>query len=39
LLGHADIIGYSARKIVEDAMKIAANICVYTNDSITIEEI
>jgi ATP-dependent HslUV protease subunit HslV len=39
LLGHADVIGYNARKIVEDAMKIAANICVYTNDSITVEEI
>jgi ATP-dependent protease HslVU (ClpYQ) peptidase subunit len=24
---------------VEHAMKIAAHICVYTNDSITIEEV
>lgn len=28
-----------ARQIVEEAMKIAASICVYTNDSITIEEL
>ncbi|MGD8286160.1 MAG: ATP-dependent protease subunit HslV [Desulfobacterales bacterium] len=29
----------SARSIVEEAMKIAATICIYTNDMITIEEI
>ena len=29
----------SARQIAEEAMKIAASICVYTNDSITIEEL
>lgn len=28
-----------ARGIVEKAMKIAATICIYTNDTITIEEI
>jgi ATP-dependent HslUV protease subunit HslV len=28
-----------ARSIVEKAMNIAASICIYTNDSITIEEI
>lgn len=28
-----------AREIVERAMKIAAEICVYTNDRITIEEL
>ncbi len=39
LLAHADIIGYNARKIVEQAMKITADICIYTNDSIVIEEI
>ncbi|MCK4547326.1 MAG: ATP-dependent protease subunit HslV, partial [Candidatus Eisenbacteria sp.] len=27
----------SAREIVEDALRIAAGICVYTNDQITIE--
>ncbi len=29
----------SAREIVEKAMKIAAEICVFTNDQITIEEL
>lgn len=29
----------SARDIVEEAMKIAASICVFTNDSIVIEEL
>ena len=29
----------TAREIVEEAMKIAAAICVYTNDQITIEEV
>jgi ATP-dependent HslUV protease subunit HslV len=28
-----------ARNIVEEAMKIAASICVYTNEAITIEEL
>ena len=28
-----------ARSIVEEAMKIAASICIYTNDIVTIEEI
>lgn len=28
-----------ARRIVEEAMRIAASLCVYTNDRITIEEI
>lgn len=29
----------NAREIVEEAMKIAASICVFTNESITIEEL
>jgi len=29
----------SAHRIVEEAMKIAASVCVYTNDKIIIEEI
>ncbi|PJZ56131.1 ATP-dependent protease subunit HslV [Leptospira barantonii] len=29
----------SAKEIVESSMKIAADICIYTNDHITIEEI
>jgi ATP-dependent HslUV protease subunit HslV len=31
--------GLEARRIVEEAMRIAASLCVYTNDRITIEEI
>ncbi len=29
----------SARKIVEESMKIAARICIYTNENITVEEL
>jgi ATP-dependent HslUV protease subunit HslV len=29
----------SAREIVEEGMRIAAGICVYTNDQITVEEL
>jgi ATP-dependent HslUV protease subunit HslV len=29
----------STREIVEEAMRIAAGLCVYTNDRITIEEL
>jgi ATP-dependent HslUV protease subunit HslV len=29
----------SARDIVEEAMRIAAGLCVYTNDRVTIEEL
>ncbi|EQA61610.1 ATP-dependent protease subunit HslV [Leptospira alexanderi] len=36
LYDHTDL---SAREIVESSMKIAANICIYTNDHITVEEI
>lgn len=36
LIKHADL---NARGIVEEAMKIAASICAYTNDSIVIEEL
>ncbi|MFZ0612094.1 MAG: ATP-dependent protease subunit HslV [Desulfobacterales bacterium] len=28
-----------ARRIAEEAMKIAASICIYTNDQVTIEEL
>ena len=30
---------YSAREIAERSLRIAAGICIYTNDSITVEEI
>jgi len=36
LIKHTDL---NARTIVEEAMKIAASICAYTNDSIVIEEL
>jgi ATP-dependent HslUV protease subunit HslV len=36
LIKHADL---NARGIVEAAMKIAAAICIYTNDKITVEEL
>ena len=36
MMRHTDL---EARHIVEEAMKIAASICVYTNESITVEEI
>jgi len=38
LLKYADTIPLNARQIVEHAMKIAANVCIYTNDVITVEE-
>lgn len=38
LIPYADIIPLNARQIVEQAMKIAANVCIYTNDVITVEE-
>lgn len=36
LLAHSDL---DASKIVEESLKIAANICIYTNDNLTLEEI
>jgi ATP-dependent HslUV protease subunit HslV len=36
LIEHTDL---NARKIVETAMKIAASLCIYTNDRITLEEL
>jgi len=38
LLMYADTIPLNAREIVEQAMKIAATVCIYTNDVITVEE-
>jgi ATP-dependent HslUV protease subunit HslV len=35
LLKHTDL---SSRRIVEESLKVAASICIYTNDHITIEE-
>jgi ATP-dependent HslUV protease subunit HslV len=36
LTEHTEI---SARKIVQEAMKIAASICVFTNAQIVVEEL
>lgn len=36
LLRHADL---TSTEIVREAMKIAAEICIYTNDHVTVEEI
>ena len=36
LLENTDL---SARQIVEKSMKIAAEICIYTNENITVEEL
>ncbi len=36
LVKHTDL---SAREIVEEALKITAEICIYTNDQITVEEV
>ncbi len=36
LIAHTDL---SARQIAEEAMKIAASICIYTNDTFTVEEL
>ena len=36
LTEHTDL---PARKIAEEAMKIAGKMCIYTNDSVTIEEL
>ena len=36
LISHTEL---SARKIAEEAMRIAGKMCIYTNDAITIEEL
>ncbi len=36
LIAHSDL---DAKRIVEEAMRIAAGICVYTNDRISVEEL
>ena len=36
LVAHSDL---DAKQIVQDAMRIAASICVYTNDHVTVEEL
>lgn len=36
LVNHSDL---SAREVAEQSLRIAASVCVYTNDHITIEEV
>jgi len=36
MMKHTDL---SARKIVEEALNIAGNICIYSNTNLTIEEL
>jgi len=36
LIAHTDL---PARRIAEEAMKIAGKMCIYTNDAVTIEEL
>ncbi len=38
ILNHADSLNLTARDIVEQSMRIAASICVFTNDVVTVEE-
>ena len=33
-----DTTSFSAKKVVEKSLKIAADLCIYTNDSITVLE-
>ncbi|MBT4053797.1 MAG: HslU--HslV peptidase proteolytic subunit, partial [Candidatus Marinimicrobia bacterium] len=30
---------YSAKQIAEESLKVAADLCIYTNDTITVLEI
>jgi len=36
LMRHSDL---DARRIAEEAVRIAAGICIYTNEAVTVEEI
>ena len=38
-LAYLESSAYSAKEIAEKAMRIAAQICIYTNDNFTVEEI
>lgn len=39
LLRQADKLDLDAKTIVDEAMKIAASLCIYTNDTFVIEEV
>ncbi len=38
-LAYLESSDYSAREIAEKSLKIAGNICIYTNNNITVEEL
>ena len=38
-LAYLESSSYSAREIAEKSLKIAGNICIYTNSNITVEEL
>jgi ATP-dependent HslUV protease subunit HslV len=38
-LAYLECSDYSAREIAERSLKIAGNICIYTNTNITVEEL
>ncbi len=38
-LAYLECSDYSAREIAEKSLKIAGNICIYTNNNITVEEL
>ncbi len=39
LIRQADKLDLDARTIVQESMKIAASLCIYTNDAVVIEEV
>jgi ATP-dependent HslUV protease subunit HslV len=39
LLDHGDLSGFDAAKIAAAALKIAGDVCIYTNHEVTIEKI
>ena len=38
-LAYLESSNYSAKEIAEKSLKIAGNICIYTNNHITVEEL
>jgi len=38
-MAYLDGSGLSAREIAEKSLKIAGNICIYTNTQLTVEEL
>ena len=38
-LAYLDSSDYSAKEIAEKSLKIAGDICIYTNNNVTVEEL